>query len=598
MHWFVRFSSPLRRAAEFALTREDDNAQSHLHRRIGELFRFVLAGSGLPGERDFEAGRFALRERPPQEAAELIGAIRLAGPANAGEIAEALNDMPPGERREIIRIALGLGIGADRKDENHAFLQQLALAAGIGEEVFSDLENQLDEAEIRRRKLLRSGAGIAVALIVIVVFILTATLLKSVIFGLIAAYVMLPLEKFFERKLATPGTLLHGTYHLLSLPGLPLRKLAEKLRRRRGSAPLSQEEIARRTRSALIARAVFLTTLVMLAGLLLLLSALTSMSGRYVHNWRAAQAAMQEKKTVQKAQTQTQTPEELPARIFRTATQELDRIRARFDQSPLVRNAIARMSKTLTDEHTQQEVVKFVLNRTGGMFAFTAGLVGGLIGLLMDLLLTVFFFLLFLTKLAEFRRENTAAWQSEYLVHSMFSGAWLPGAGENTLLEAQRILSEVINRLKIWLRGYLTLVLVDATVYTTVFWMLDVPYFLILGPLAGCGVLLPYIGPVVSCGLTLLVTLAAGGDAVSTRLIISILATYLVYNGVIEQFILYPMVIGESLGLTTLETIIVVLLGAIFAGIAGMLFAIPAASVLKYLVPQIYHCFDRRKGDA
>ncbi|MBO5689006.1 MAG: AI-2E family transporter, partial [Lentisphaeria bacterium] len=86
-----------------------------------------------------------------------------------------------------------------------------------------------------------------------------------------------------------------------------------------------------------------------------------------------------------------------------------------------------------------------------------------------------------------------------------------------------------------------------------------------------------------------------GGDAVSSGMLAGILAAYLIYNGIIEQFILYPMVIGESLGLTTLETIIVVLLGAIFAGIAGMLFAIPAASVLKYLVPQIYHCFDRRK---
>ena len=62
--------------------------------------------------------------------------------------------------------------------------------------------------------------------------------------------------------------------------------------------------------------------------------------------------------------------------------------------------------------------------------------------------------------------------------------------------------------------------------------------------------------------------------------------------GKIEQFILYPMVIGESLGLTTLETIIVVLLGAIFAGIAGMILALPAASIIKYLVPQIYRCWD------
>ena len=64
-----------------------------------------------------------------------------------------------------------------------------------------------------------------------------------------------------------------------------------------------------------------------------------------------------------------------------------------------------------------------------------------------------------------------------------------------------------------------------------------------------------------------------------------------IHNGVIEQFFIYPAIIGESLGLTTLETIIVVLLGGILAGIPGMIFALPAASVIKYLVPQIYRCW-------
>ena len=134
--------------------------------------------------------------------------------------------------------------------------------------------------------------------------------------------------------------------------------------------------------------------------------------------------------------------------------------------------------------------------------------------------------------------------------------------------------------------------LVDSTVYTTLFYFLKVPYFFILGPLAGCGILLPYIGPIASALLTVLVTLAVGGTDVPTGRIVGIICCYLIYNGIIEQFILYPLVIGESLGLTTLETIIVVLLGAIFAGIPGMILALPAASILKYLVPQIYHCFD------
>jgi predicted PurR-regulated permease PerM len=74
--------------------------------------------------------------------------------------------------------------------------------------------------------------------------------------------------------------------------------------------------------------------------------------------------------------------------------------------------------------------------------------------------------------------------------------------------------------------------------------------------------------------------------------LILIVCAYIVQNGIVEQLFLYPAVIGESLGLTTLETIIVVLLGGIFAGITGMIFAIPTASVLKYLIPKIYSCMS------
>ena len=95
----------------------------------------------------------------------------------------------------------------------------------------------------------------------------------------------------------------------------------------------------------------------------------------------------------------------------------------------------------------------------------------------------------------------------------------------------------------------------------------------------------------ISCAITLLVTLSLGGA--SGSLFFGIIIAYLVYNGIIEQFILYPSVIGDALGLSTLETIIVVLLGAIFAGIPGMIFALPAASVAKYIIPQLYRNFLR-----
>ena len=63
---------------------------------------------------------------------------------------------------------------------------------------------------------------------------------------------------------------------------------------------------------------------------------------------------------------------------------------------------------------------------------------------------------------------------------------------------------------------------------------------------------------------------------------------YLIINGLLEQFFLYPRFIGQVSGLTTIETIIVVLIGGIVAGVTGMIFAIPAAAVIKYIIPVVY----------
>jgi predicted PurR-regulated permease PerM len=113
----------------------------------------------------------------------------------------------------------------------------------------------------------------------------------------------------------------------------------------------------------------------------------------------------------------------------------------------------------------------------------------------------------------------------------------------------------------------------------------------VLGLLAGCTVLLPLIGPISSAILTLVVCLAVGGTNTSMLMLVAVIATYVIITGIFDQLFIYPSVIGEALGLTTLETIIVVLLGGFFAGLTGMIFAVPTAAILKYLIPQIYNCW-------
>ncbi|MPM72558.1 hypothetical protein SDC9_119534 [bioreactor metagenome] len=254
---------------------------------------------------------------------------------------------------------------------------------------------------------------------------------------------------------------------------------------------------------------------------------------------------------------------------------------------------ISELATYLDQDQAQKQLAELLLKKSGGLFAFLAGFAARFAALLLNILLTFFFFSLFLSKIAGFTNDsaNAGLKSSSYLIRTVFNGKWLPRMSENNLQEGDRIVGEVINKLRIWLRGYLTMIAIDFCVYGTVFHLLHVPYAPVLAAVAAVGILLPYIGPVSSALLTVLVTLAVGGPAVSALQIAGIVAIYLIHNGIIEQFFIYPWIIGESLGLTTLETIIVVLLGGILAGIPGMIFALPTAAVIKYLVPQIYRCW-------
>ena len=561
-------------------------------RGVDSLVRMLLSdASGNPVDSKLTVLRRLLEgERTPEEVEQHIAAIRHQQPLSEEDTAKAIAAFPEAERRTLLRFLLSLAAAADTPDDAVDGMKRIFLLAGEEEEFFNNARGETLQTEERRRRIIGSGAGIAVALVVILVFIITATLLRSVIFGLILAYVLLPLEKFFERRQRRESGFFYWLFKALSMPAIPLQRLSQRIMRH--STESDPHDLEQRREKQIIARAVAQTALVVLVvigGLLMLGSRVTV---KYVNGFRtsAAIAAAASAEGV----TPSAGEEDKFDLVISKIEERLTNFRAKVENAPIIRFLLDQTVKILRDENFRRELVTALLKRSGGVFSLTADVLGVIGTLVSDLLLTIFFALLFLMKLAEFcRDDDSRGRKSEYLVRTVFNGNWLPDTNDVIVSEARRIIGGITERLRIWVRGYLFLMAVDATVYTTVFFLLKVPYFPVLGIIAGCGILLPYIGPCLSASLTLLVTLAAGGS--SGLQLAGIIAAYLIYNGIIEQFILYPAVIGESLGLTTLETIVVVLLGAVFAGLPGMLLAMPAASVLKYLIPKIHGYIRMRK---
>ena len=494
------------------------------------------------------------------------------------EAVEVLKTLPPESCKPVIEFLQALAIGLGDCPEDVALVVTAAERLGMDIAQVRDRCQQLREEHRKHKVLVGSGWGVLVAIGVILLFVITAKLLQSVIFGLIIGAVLLPMEKFIEGQLRRKRGLFYYGGTFISWFLAPLRKLSEVLTRRDSSLEQDKERLRERR---LIRQSVVLTALTSVILLSALGIGISAFARGYMREWRQSLRET----TVFSGDT---------LKYAAGINAKLDDWKNRFEALPLVRSALDSVSRIINDPETRIQLSGELLKRSGGMWEITADIFGIVTSFFANLLLTVFFALLFLFKLAEFcRSDDSDKSTSEYVIRTIFNGIWLPGANEGIISEARRIIEGVFFRLRVWLKGYITLVLVDSTVYTTVFFFMGLPFFWLLGIIAGCGILLPYLGPVISCTITLLVTMAFGG--VSGGHLLSIIIAYLIYNGIIEQFILYPAVIGEALGLSTLETIIVVLLGAIFAGITGMIFALPAASVAKYIIPQLYRNFLNSK---
>lgn len=587
----------------------DTAEPGHKDRALLAMMKWsLMKGGHIPEEALSELRQLlAKRAETGVEISELVEFLRSCTPMPPSEGAIYFQDVPEEEKRQTVMALITLSIAASSYDAEHREeIILLAKELDVPLAMVEVHERSLEEENRRRTKLMRSGTGLLVAFIVLVVFVLTATLLRSVIFGLILAYICLPLEKFLERKMlkASPFT---GDLkpHKVSF----VEKIVRRIKRFIGNEetlettvddPETHHRIGLVTRASTSTVALVTVLLIFVSVVLIVLSInYVSGIGHTVRNWtseHATAAAVEDTPSDSAMGDEVVVPDhaELNNDLTYQISVKLNQLKHNFQRIPLVSRGIDQISQMLNDPDSQQKFWIAVLQRSGGLLQLSLGTLSGIAAILVDILLTIFFFSLFLRTIA-LNTDSRGKGQSlsSYLVRTVFNGSWLPEAKEETLAEGERIIGGVVFKLKAWLRGYIILISIDTIVYSTVFYLLGVPYAPILGFLAGCGLLLPYIGPIASALLTILVTLAIGGDTASGLQIAGIIGIYLFHNGIVEQFFLYPAVIGEALGLTTLETIIVVLLGAIFAGITGMIFAMPAAAVIKYLVPQFYRTVRR-----
>ncbi|MBC7930095.1 MAG: AI-2E family transporter, partial [Rubrivivax sp.] len=133
---------------------------------------------------------------------------------------------------------------------------------------------------------------------------------------------------------------------------------------------------------------------------------------------------------------------------------------------------------------------------------------------------------------------------------------------------------DVNSTLAAYIRAQLTACLLIGTICTLGFLVIDVPYALVLGVMAGMLEFIPLLGPVVVAVVAITVAgFDSSGEAIAVAIFLGVLR-------IVHDYVIYPRIIGSGIHLHPLAIILAILAGHELAGVAGIFLAIPVIAVL------------------
>ena len=133
-------------------------------------------------------------------------------------------------------------------------------------------------------------------------------------------------------------------------------------------------------------------------------------------------------------------------------------------------------------------------------------------------------------------------------------------------------------KLGAYVRASLLLISFVGTVLSFAFWAIGLPYWLLLGILAGIVEIIPVIGPLIA-------GVVAVGAALTVSLEAAILAAVAVYGlRLLQDYVIQPKVMGSVVGIAPLAVLVVVTAVGLVIGAAYVPLAVPFTAVAATLV--------------
>ena len=165
--------------------------------------------------------------------------------------------------------------------------------------------------------------------------------------------------------------------------------------------------------------------------------------------------------------------------------------------------------------------------------------------------------------------------------------ALLPRKGADQVVEVFSLSHRIFSS---FITGQCTEAVILGTMFFIVMSILNMPYAVLVGCTIAVTALIPIVGAFIGCGLGAFLLLM-----VSPMQALIFVAMFLIFQQV-EGNLIYPHVVGSSVGLPSIWVLAAVSIGGSLMGVAGMLLFIPMTSVIYTLFRQFVYRRLREKN--
>ncbi len=144
--------------------------------------------------------------------------------------------------------------------------------------------------------------------------------------------------------------------------------------------------------------------------------------------------------------------------------------------------------------------------------------------------------------------------------------------------EASYLAGEVGTAMGSFVRGQLLVAAIVGLASSIGMWAIDLPFWLLIGILAGLLNLIPFLGPIVGGALALLVALLNGDPLQGVWAVV-------IFTGIqqVDNHVITPMVQRTRVNLSPLVIVLALVVGGSVAGLLGVLIAVPVTAAIRII---------------